>query len=247
MQFRGEMNCGCCRGKGAMVSARRRERERGRERERNRRNIQGNTQGEYFPKATCLENQRDLNLMNSCNQWGLKPRVLKAYGLARDRAWRALHCSWREGKQTTWGQQQFEEHLGHTVGGLICSFCRMSLRGSIHRDILQGQRSWPVTFPFSTAQHKQSHLQEAARTYTSCLTCLHQTLPTLLCWDYPSQSSLPQSQHSGPLPQKTSTNPAHTTFPDQRVLQVLSSSGGGIRSHFTSRAEHTQLKLTTFR
>jgi len=49
-----------------------------------------------------------------------------------------------------------------------------------------------------------------------------------------------------PSSRRPAQTPAHTTFPDQRVLQGLSS-GVGVRSHFTSRPEHTYLKLTTFR
>ena len=47
--FRGETNCGCCRGEGAMVT------EKG-ERERS---TQGNAQREHYSKATDLKNERD--------------------------------------------------------------------------------------------------------------------------------------------------------------------------------------------
>ena len=51
----------------------------------------------------------------------------------------------------------------------------------------------------------------------------------------------------GPSPRRPAQTLAHTTSPDQRFLQGFSSGGGGVRSHFVSRAEHTKLKLTTFR
>ncbi|CAD7666869.1 unnamed protein product [Nyctereutes procyonoides] len=46
------------------------------------------------------------------------------------------------------------------------------------------------------------------------------------------------------FPQGKQLHPCPPTSPDQRILQGFSSSGGGIRAHLTSRAKHTQLKLT---
>ena len=57
---------------------------------------------------------------------------------------------------------------------------------------------------------------------------------------------MPQSPCGGPLPQKTSTNPCLHPV-SQSVLQSLSSHRSNMRSHFTSRPEHSSLKLTSFR
>ena len=61
---------------------------------------------ETFPKAIGLENKRDgiLRACYPCYHWGLRPGVLNVRGLGWPRARRALHCSWRGGRQTTWGQ-----------------------------------------------------------------------------------------------------------------------------------------------
>ena len=91
-----------------------------------------------LPHSCWLGKQKGLNFVNSSSQLDLKPGVLQGNSLGWDRAQRALCCFWREGGQTTWGQtvwkQWSEGYLGHTVGRLICSSWRISLRGSVHRD-----------------------------------------------------------------------------------------------------------------
>lgn len=56
--------------------------------------------------------------------------------------------------------------------------------------------------------------------------------------------SVPGSHPSVSLPQKNSRNPAHTMFPNQRILQAFSSTGSKISSHLISKPEQTQLKLS---
>ena len=47
--------------------------------------------------------QEGMNSVSSYNGGGLKSGVLKVNGLGRDRALRTLPSSWREGRQTTGG------------------------------------------------------------------------------------------------------------------------------------------------
>lgn len=72
-----------------------------------------------FPESPWLGRLEGLNFMSCCNRWGLMPRVLKVCGLGWNKAWRALLCSWRKGRQTTprltvW-KQWSEESRGHTL------------------------------------------------------------------------------------------------------------------------------------
>ena len=90
----------------------RREREREREREKSTRE---STQRECFPKAIGLENE-GLNLLSSCKQLDLTPRVSKVSGLGWHRAQRALGCSWREGRQTTQEQKAWKELSEELLG-----------------------------------------------------------------------------------------------------------------------------------
>jgi len=53
---------------------------------------------ENVPQNHGLGKQEGLNFVSSCNQGGLKPGVLNVSVLGWDRAWRALPCSWREGR-----------------------------------------------------------------------------------------------------------------------------------------------------
>ena len=68
--------------------------------------------------------QEGMNSVSSYNGGGLKSGVLKVNGFGGDKAQRALHCSWREGKQTIQGGRQhgnsdLKSVWGHTVGGLF--------------------------------------------------------------------------------------------------------------------------------
>ena len=56
-----------------------------------------------FPQSHWLGKQEGLKFVSYCNQRGLKPEVLKVGRIGCNRAQRALHCSWREGRQITWG------------------------------------------------------------------------------------------------------------------------------------------------
>ena len=113
---------------------------------------------------------------------------------------------------------------------------------------LQEQRSWPVPFLSLSPYHKyrvtcgKQHSMD-----TGYLTYLHEVSSTRSLWNCLSQSRLPESQCGAPHPRRPAKIPAYTMSPDQKALQGLSSSGGDDRSHFTSRPEHTQLKLATFR
>ena len=72
-----------------------------------------------------------------------------------------------------------------------------------------------------------------------CLPILFTPSPTLR---YSGRSDLSQAclcpSLISPCPRRPEQTPAHTTPPDQRVLQGLSSLGVGVRSHFTNRTEH---------
>ena len=113
---------------------------------------------------------------------------------------------------------------------------------------LQGQRIWLHHFLIPPLNiNTEPTYEKQHRAHIGCPTCLHRVPHPGTWWDDPSQSSLHRPQRDRPLPQKTSRNPrAHTMSPDQKVLQGFDSSGSRLKSHFTSRPEHTSfLKLTT--
>ena len=79
------------------------------------------------------------------------------------------------------------------------------LTGSIHKTPLWEQRCWLAPFQFPAPQHEHK-VTGAAPTLAASLA--HPRPPRTVLWqNCPSQSSLPQSQHGGPLAQRTSTSP----------------------------------------
>ena len=164
-----------------------------------------------------------------------------------------MHCSWREGMKTTQRQvawkQQSEEHLGHTEGIFFTLLGAYPWEATFTETSLQELRSWPVPFLSLSPQHKhRATFSKQYNTNTGCLTRLHQvTTPlhsvgtTLL-----SPACLVPAWRD-PFPQKTSTDPCPYHIHWSESFVGFSSSGVGVRSHFTNRPEHAWLKLTTFR
>lgn len=73
----------------------------------------------------------------------------------------------------------------------------------------------------------------AQHAYTkSCPPCLLLVLP------FSGQCASILAQWD-PYPEDQTETPTHTISPDQRVLQVFNYSGSSIRSHLTSRPEHS--------
>lgn len=143
-------------------------------------------------------------------QPGLKPRVLKINGLGWDGALRALHYSWGEGRQMTWGKTAWISNLKNA-------------RGWQGRNYSLRMHPWEAAFTETSLSLGIKELASAISlphlSAETLATCLCQAPPTTLWQDCPSQSGLPQSKHSRTLPQKTSTDsyPHHISRPESPV------------------------------
>jgi len=90
-RFGREMDCCHCGREKAVVA----------EKGERQTSTEGSTWGEKNPHSNWLGQQEGPSSMTSGNLWGLNPGVLKVSEHGWDRAWRASHCSWRKGRQTT--------------------------------------------------------------------------------------------------------------------------------------------------
>ena len=155
-----------------------------------------------FSQSHWLGKWEGLNFMSSYNQQGLKPTVLKVRRLCWDRAWRALHCSWREGSQTILRQTSWKQPSEENAWGAQGIDYILFSEAVFTEKPLWEQKSWLPPLPSPAHQHK--HRVTCGKQHnsdTGCLTCLHQVSPpTPALWrDCPSQSNLPQSKHSESL------------------------------------------------
>ena len=177
--------------------------------------------------------------MSSCNQWGLQPGVGLAQGEPRVLG---LLLQRRPGKQSA------DLQCGNS--DLLFAHLRVCLREAAFTETPPRTKELTGTiFLFLPLSISTGPLAGTSIVpFTNYLTCLYQALPSMSS----SGTSLPQkylsqSQSGGLLPPKTSPSPCPYMSPNPDVLQGLRCSSNGDRSHFTSRQEQTQFKLTTLR
>lgn len=157
-----------------------------------------------------LRKWKDPNCVTSGNEWGSKPGVLKISRFGWDRAQKAWHCSWRQGKQTTYGytvwKKWSEEHLGLIGGRLFAPIGICPREAAFTESSLWEQRNWQAPFPSHVPQHNQRMICRNQHSLDiGYLTCLHKALSPILLWNCYSQS-----QCSGPPPPEEQPNPLPT-------------------------------------
>lgn len=155
----------------------------GRERKRGRGKGRGRETEEHtwactrrtFPHSYWLGKFDGLNFISSCNQWGLKPGVIKVTRRGWDRAWKALGCPWRKGTQPGAGETVMWRAPGAHIGAIIYSSQSVTLRDSNQGDTSQGKKELARPFPSTSPHHKHgATCRKQHSTSTGCPRCLHQ-------------------------------------------------------------------------
>ena len=160
--------------------------------------------------------------MSSCNQYGLKPGVLKAdlaQGEPRGHCTALGEKAGKQPKDIQYGSRDLKS-AGAQSRDVICSSWSLSQRGRIHREIPLGRKK--LTCAISLPCHSalvQDHLQEPAECRHWLPNLLPQSpTPPILQWSHPTQSYLPQSQCSTLPPRKLAQTPANNTSPNLGIL-----------------------------
>lgn len=173
-------------------------------------NIWGSHNGKTNSHNNWLGKEEGPNFVSSYNQWGLMPGGLKVSRVGAGRAGRAFCFSWREGRETVYGQiarTMIWKGPGSHSGEVFAHVPVCPREAAFMRRPLWEQGNGQRPFPSPVPQHKHKVTWEWAQ-------CLY-SLPNLLTpRTYPqlsggtvlhSQACLSPST-VGPFPQKTSPN-----------------------------------------
>ena len=169
--------------------------------------------------------------------------------LALGRAQRYWGCSWREGRANSPQTYNLETAIwtpGEHRCYLLIWVCPWEV--TLTDRPLWEQRNWPFSSP--TAQHK--HRATCRNKHSTHIPSLSNLLmpnpvppPAPVKPPFPIMlASVPRQW--APFPRRPIQTPANTASLQPGVFWGPGSSGSVSRSHFTSRPEHTYLKLATF-
>lgn len=164
---------------------------------------------------------------------GMSPEGIRAHG---EKAGQNAH------RHTVW-KQWSEEHLGHTMGR--CSVYPGAWPETQHsrRDPSKNKETSTQCFSPSPLSINTEPVR-TSRAYIPCLTCLHHhprypplnsttTTPApAIQWNHLLVIFVSVPDSCAPSPSRPAQLPVHTMSPNQGVLQGLSSTDSGNRSHF---------------
>lgn len=146
--------------------------------------------------------------MTSCNQQGLKPGILNGGRLGYNPVPRALHCSYREDRQTTrrhnLGNSDLKSIWDTQYGGYLLISEHIPERQHSQRDPSGNKGTGRCHFLPPPFYITQCHLWEPAMHPN-----LLKSIPSAQAFqcNQPSQLCLPQPQHGRPLPPEDQPKP----------------------------------------